>query len=61
MGLARDCTAILPFNLALDDIKLIYATAQPLTLLETGEAKDYFFFGAARHDCRICIRRFRGD
>lgn len=34
---------LLPFNFALDGLNLTYATAQPVTVVETAEAATYFF------------------
>lgn len=45
ISLAAGESAILPFNMNLGDIKLTYATAQPITSIKY-ENKEYFFFAA---------------
>ncbi len=39
----RNASFILPFNFALDGLNLRYATAQPVTQVESAEAATYFF------------------
>ncbi|HXT35267.1 MAG TPA: beta-galactosidase [Chloroflexota bacterium] len=42
--LRANTSAILPINLKLGDIRLVYATAQPLTYLGPSHERDYVFF-----------------
>ena len=42
--LKKDVSAILPFNFAIEDALLKYATAQPLTLIEDKGHPHYIFF-----------------
>lgn len=42
--LKKDVSAILPFNFAIEDALLKYATAQPLTLIEDDGHPHYIFF-----------------
>jgi hypothetical protein len=42
--LRKNVTAILPFGLSLDGIKLVYSTTQLLTRIEQGDVTSYFFF-----------------
>lgn len=44
LTLRAGASAILPFNLPLGDIRLTYATAQPLTIVDTPDATIYVFF-----------------
>ncbi len=42
--LQKNVTAMLPFGLVLNGIKLVYATTQLLTQIADGETNSYFFF-----------------
>jgi hypothetical protein len=42
--LGQNVSAILPINLPLGAICLVYATAQPITYLDEPHGRDYFFF-----------------
>ena len=44
IGIASDENAVLPFHLDMDGIDLVQATAQPVTVLDSGDVKTYVFF-----------------
>ncbi|WP_244884085.1 beta-galactosidase [Paenibacillus graminis] len=63
----RNASFILPFNFALDGLNLRYATAQPVTRVESAEAATYFFSmpkgvdGEFRIDAHEGIARVSAD
>jgi hypothetical protein len=44
LTVTAETSFILPFNQLLGDARLVYATAQPLTLVKYGEVTHYFYF-----------------
>ncbi len=51
----REQCAIWPFNMALGDVELISATAQPITFIEHEGETVYFFFTPGDATCEYCF------
>ncbi len=55
LTLKSDVCCLLPVNLSLAGARLVYATAQPLTVLETETETDYFFFAPEGLVSEYCL------
>ncbi len=55
LDVKRDACFVLPFNQMLGDARLVYATAQPLTILETGDCTHYFYFVPDGLEAEFCF------
>lgn len=58
LNIKRDVCFILPINQTLCGAWLVYATAQPLTILKVGDTTHYFYFVPDGLKAEFC---FRGD
>lgn len=55
MTIKKDQSMILPFNLDLEGLKLIYSTTQPLTKIKTNSCFHYFFYTHDGIDAEYCF------
>ncbi|MBN1310975.1 MAG: beta-galactosidase [Anaerolineae bacterium] len=56
LPIKRDVCFLLPINQPLGDARLVYATAQPLTILQYGEVLHYFYFAPDGLQVEFCFR-----
>jgi hypothetical protein len=66
LTLKTDLCCLLLFNLSLAGVRLVYATAQPLTVLHTDAETHYFFFAPEGMEPEYCLaadtyRQLQGD
>ncbi|HEU0293008.1 MAG TPA: beta-galactosidase [Anaerolineales bacterium] len=66
LTLKSDVSCLLPFNFSLAGVRLVYATAQPLTVLHTDDEVHYFFFAPEGMTPEYCLAvdsysRLEGD
>ena len=66
LDIKRDVCFILPVNQMLGDARLVYATAQPLTVLDTRDGPCYFYFVPDGLDAEFCflentLKQISGD
>ncbi len=55
LTVAAEACFILPFNQRLADARLLYATAQPLTVLSYADVTHYFYFVPEKLDAEYCF------
>lgn len=55
LSIPADTSFILPFNQPLGSARLIYATAQPLTILKYGDITHYFYFVPNGLEAEYCF------
>jgi beta-galactosidase len=66
LTLKADVCCLLPFNMSLKGVRLVYATVQPLTVLHTQTETHYFFFAPDGMTPEYCLAtdsysRLEGD
>jgi hypothetical protein len=59
LNIKRDACFILPFNQMLADARLVYATVQPLTILQYRDITHYFYFVPDGLEAEFCSKRIR--
>jgi beta-galactosidase len=57
LDIKRDACFILPINQLLAGAWLVYATAQPLTILQVGDTPHYFYFVPDGLEAEFCFKR----
>jgi len=55
LTLRADVCCLLPFNMSLAGVRLVYATTQPLTVLHTEGVTHYFFFAPDGMTSEYCL------